>query len=203
MTPQRTDESLHSLLKATASSLSADEIAADLIRRHREPHRHYHTLEHIESMLRQAEAHDPVPALLLAIWYHDAVYDPRSGTNEADSADLFRKHFRDHISPELHIEVRDLILATDHRTTPSHDPTVHLLLDLDLSILAAPPEAYDRYAQQIRQEYIHVEEDIYRSGRKHVLQSFLDRKPLYRTEAYRQKESTARANLERELAGLA
>jgi predicted metal-dependent HD superfamily phosphohydrolase len=56
----------------------------DLVKRHSEPHRHYHTLEHVAEVLRIAGrlskyAAEP-NAVMLAAWFHDVVYDPRMKT---------------------------------------------------------------------------------------------------------------------------
>ena len=64
----------------------------ELERRHTEPQRHYHTLEHLEAMFRHWDAHrdalrDP-EAVALAIFFHDIVYQPGRADNEAESAKL-------------------------------------------------------------------------------------------------------------------
>src|SRR3954466_1141667 len=56
------------------------------------PARHYHNLEHLAEMFGVAdrlalETDDP-GAVRLAVWFHDAVYDPRANDNEARSAEL-------------------------------------------------------------------------------------------------------------------
>lgn len=54
--------------------------------------RHYHTVTHLMECLEvfdQVRATARQPAEVeLAIWLHDAVYDPHSSTNEEDSAAL-------------------------------------------------------------------------------------------------------------------
>src|SRR5215207_4462890 len=76
------------------TSRAADGVLDDLLTRHREAHRRYHTLSHVAHVLRavaellpEVEVPDPV-AVRLAAWFHDAIYDPRSTVNEADSAAL-------------------------------------------------------------------------------------------------------------------
>src|SRR5918912_1569268 len=63
---------------------------ADLAGRYREPWRYYHTLDHVAAVLEEVRSlrggAPEVPALLLAAWFHDAVYDPRAGDNEERSA---------------------------------------------------------------------------------------------------------------------
>ena len=70
----------------------AARLHADLVERHAEPHRHYHVLAHVAHVLDHLEVTaEGLPddrALRLAAWYHDAVYDPRAGDNEAASAAL-------------------------------------------------------------------------------------------------------------------
>ena len=55
-----------------------------------EPHRCYHNVQHIVECLdlyRQVKALLCQPAWVeLAIWFHDAVYDPQSNENEMRSA---------------------------------------------------------------------------------------------------------------------
>ncbi len=59
----------------------------ELMARYSEPHRHYHTLQHLEeclslfASLRDLAAH---PAELeIALWFHDAIYDVKRDDNEA------------------------------------------------------------------------------------------------------------------------
>jgi hypothetical protein len=65
-----------------------------LLGRYAEPWRAHHTIAHIESSLDELDAArsaccDP-DAIEAAIWYHDAVYDPKAHDNEIQSARLFR-----------------------------------------------------------------------------------------------------------------
>src|SRR5689334_15382646 len=75
-------------LEAAWARLQPDQpdLGADLLARWREPHRHYHTDEHLAFMLeiidRHADLADDADAVRLAAWFHDAVYDPRAADNE-------------------------------------------------------------------------------------------------------------------------
>jgi predicted metal-dependent HD superfamily phosphohydrolase len=64
---------------------------ADLAARYSSPERHYHTLDHVRDVLDTAAplwgGAGPPPALLLAAWLHDVVYDTRAADNEERSAD--------------------------------------------------------------------------------------------------------------------
>jgi predicted metal-dependent HD superfamily phosphohydrolase len=183
----------------------------ELIGAYREAHRHYHTLDHIAALLvlldRHGDAAGDRDALALAILFHDAVYDPMRRDNEEASAALAARRLTDLGFPDgLCAKVVRCILATRHEpdADATSDPDVALLLDLDLSVLAAPPAAYRGYAQAVRREYAHVPDALYRPARKHVLEGFLARDQIYRTDRLHALwETPARANLAAEIAELA
>lgn len=175
-----------------------------------EPHRRYHTLEHIKDCLTQlASVQDLGVAerrlLELALWWHDAVYDPTRGDNEEVSAQLARRDLAAMgEAPEVIDEVARLILLTKGHTVASDDRLGALLVSIDLSILGRAPEAYDRYAAQIREEYSFVPEEAYRAGRAAVLRKFLEAPVVFADPAFAERyDAQARANLDRELASLA
>ena len=179
----------------------------DLVGRYEEPHRHYHTLEHIGEMLRivprlTPAGIDPFP-IQLAVWFHDAVYDTHSTTNEFDSGQYVLGVMRGWKLPEAMVsDVVGLILSTDHRFHDFDDATesYRILHDADLAILGAAPERYDRYAADVRREYAWVPEEQFRGGRAKVLRGFLARPTLYLTMLMKEEgEAAARGNLKCEL----
>jgi predicted metal-dependent HD superfamily phosphohydrolase len=193
--------------KAAGASGDPDTIWKSLSTRYREPHRAYHTLTHIAHCLDELDgarkqARDPV-SVEMAIWYHDAVYDPRSKDNEARSADLAA---RDGEAMGQAKDRRDrvtaLILASiNHDLEP--DPDVRLFSDIDLAILGRPPAAFAAYEKRVRIEYSWVPEPVFRAGRSKILKSFLERASIYGTAHFRRKyETAARRNLERSLGKL-
>ena len=172
-----------------------------------EPHRHYHTLDHVAACLDWLDqyhhlAADPL-CIELALWAHDVIYDPRASDNEARSADWFAQQFADStLTNAQRNRVHALILATIHPHPPT-DPNMALLQDIDLSILGADAKLYDRYEGWIRQEYDFVPEAAFRKGRSAVLQSFQDQDVIYHTADLREKlELPARENLSRALENL-
>ena len=179
-----------------------------LVAAYSEPHRHYHTLEHLTEMFKVAGklgdiATDPT-AVHLAIWFHDAVYDPKAKDNEARSAEMAVDQLRSlHLSDETLYRVGRLIRATAHTPLDDIDADTAVLLDADLAILSADPKRYARYAADVRKEYAWVPEDAYREGRAAVLTGFLDRPRIYRTERMcAAAEDAARANLGAEIESL-
>jgi len=180
-----------------------------LVAAHAGPGRYYHTLEHVGEVLRVADrlarfAGDP-PAVLLAAWFHDAVYDPTRRDNEVES----RRVAADELTavglpPGVVAHVGDMILATVHGTADAPvDSDTAVLLDADLAILAAAGPRYRRYAADIRAEYAHVPDDAYRTGRAAVLEHFLARPRVYRTDVmFADGEAAARQNLAAEIAAL-
>jgi predicted metal-dependent HD superfamily phosphohydrolase len=178
-----------------------------LLTRYAEPHRHYHNAAHILDCLDQLALAQPTPApdtplLQLAIFYHDAIYDPRDSHNESNSATLATKDLTPLLPTDAVATVAHLIQITDHHTPPSTDADL-LLLDIDLSILGRDPATFDAYDAAIRQEYAHVPDPAYRTGRARLLQSFLARPRLYHTPYFfDHHEALARANLTRIIAKL-
>ncbi|WLQ17134.1 N-methyl-D-aspartate receptor NMDAR2C subunit [Hahella aquimaris] len=178
-----------------------------LRRAYTEPHRHYHTLDHIQACLRHldevpGELEDP-RAVELALWYHDIVYQIGNADSEADSARRAVVELRQlGETPDMTAKVRALILHTRHPSQPDcHDAA--LLVDIDLAILGAAPALYDQYEAWIRQEYKDIPWPQYCAGRRRVLQGFLSDVFIYQTDKFRnERESTARANIERALACL-
>ena len=184
---------------------------ADLLHAYSAQGRHYHTLDHIAALFGLLDRHGAGVAdrnaIELAIFFHDAVYAPTRSDNEAQSAALARERLATIGLPAaLVTRVADLILATRHGSESSaqqDDADMALLLDLDLSILAADRPSYAAYAQAIRSEYAVYPDLVYRPGRHRVLGQFLARARIYRTGRLHELwDAAARANLEWELAEL-
>jgi len=173
---------------------------ARLMAMYSEPHRYYHNLLHIEDCLGEFDrakqlATDPA-AVELAVWFHDAIYDPRAADNEERSAELAMDWLRDvHASDALTDSVGRLVLATKNHDASVHDDAP-LLVDVDLSILGRPPEQFWEYERQIREEYAWVERTVFAAKRAEILNRFLDHERIYQTELFFQRmEAQARANI--------
>jgi predicted metal-dependent HD superfamily phosphohydrolase len=178
----------------------SDAIFHDLVARYAEPHRAYHNLEHIAECLSHLDTARQLaerPAEVeLAIWFHDAVYDPRRSDNEELSARLAEQELLASGTGEAVVaRIVAMILATTHASAHS-DGDTSLLVDIDLTILGATPERFSRYDMAIRREYKWVPEAVYKRERARVLAGFLVRPRIYRTVFFNQLlENQARANI--------
>ncbi|MCP1561033.1 UNVERIFIED_ORG: putative metal-dependent HD superfamily phosphohydrolase [Methylorubrum zatmanii] len=165
--------------------------------------RYYHGWRHIADLL---EGHDAVRALPdfaaldhdaidLAIFFHDAAYDPARTDNEWCSAALLLTH----AGPAAEsgpIRAAEAMIRATAAHAPSDDTAMRLMLDLDLAVLGAPRPVYEAYAAAIRREYAAVPEAAWRFGRAGVLERFLARPGLYQTRPFRDRfETAARTNL--------
>src|SRR5262249_52057387 len=170
--------------------------------------RFYHNLDHIRAVLSTidslADLAGDLPAVQLAAWYHDVIYDSRARDNEERSADLAAVRCLGWGVPAATVgTVRRLILATKSHHADAYDVDAHILLDVDLAILGADEEEYARYARAIRQEYAWVTEDDYRRGRASVLHGFLGRARIFRLDRMHERlDAAARRNLRNEIAVL-
>ncbi|MGK0720737.1 DUF4031 domain-containing protein [Leucobacter sp. W1478] len=185
-------------------------LGADLLARWNEPHRVYHDERHLEDVLLaldhlSSRGERISPATLLAAWFHDAVYEGASGSDEQDSAQLAAATLQElGLAPGQVQHVGELIIATTpalpHTHTPA--PLAHLL-DADLSIFASPASRYTEYSLAVRSEYAHVAEPEFRAGRSRILTTYLDQPSIYRTDTARVLwEERARGNLVREVEAL-
>ncbi|CAH0299201.1 HD domain-containing protein [Pseudomonas brassicacearum] len=173
-----------------------------LLRHYGEPHRAYHNLQHLKECLqvrRVVNAACQAPAEIdLALWFHDAIYDPLRSDNELRSAQWLDDVARDSgLGDETRRRLYDLVMVTRHDGAPkSADEAV--LVDTDLAILGASFERFEEYDQQIRREYQFVPLPVYRQKRRQVIEGFLERGRIYTTAAYFEAfEQQARANLAR------
>jgi predicted metal-dependent HD superfamily phosphohydrolase len=181
-----------------------DGLFAQLASQYSEPHRFYHTFQHLRecfSVLGPAShlTHH-LAQVQLALWFHDAIYDTRANDNEEQSAHWAEQSLiGEAVESDVAAEVRKLVLATKHNVVPQGEDA-KLVVDIDLSILAAAEPRFAEYERQIRQEYDWVPEDVFRRRRADILGSLLNRSSLYSTPWFASRlEEQARKNLSRSL----
>ena len=186
--------------RGIGASTDGDDVYAALIARYSEPHRKYHTLQHLRECLdlfATVQNLSPHPAEIeVALWFHDAIYDVHRHDNEELSAEWARAVVsQSGASAEAATRIHSLIMVTKHTGVPAL-PEEQLLVDVDLSILGATKERFAEYERQIREEYAFVPEAIFKTKRSEILQSFLNRPRIYGTVHFHDSlEARARANL--------
>lgn len=175
-------------------------LCAEVLARYAEPHRHYHGTRHLAECLSALHAVRHLagrPAVLeAALWFHDAIYDPARGDNEAQSAAWAERSLRGaRVQPQVVAAVRELVLLTRHDGLPATTDEL-LLIDVDLGILGASRSRFEQYEREVRAEYAHVPDTAFRAGRRRVLQSFTGRQRIYRSVHFHTLlEARARDNL--------
>ncbi|MBC7982396.1 MAG: hypothetical protein H7Y02_00925 [Candidatus Obscuribacterales bacterium] len=178
-----------------------------LVGAYSEKHRHYHTIRHVDDCLEKLDvakdfAKEPAK-IEVALWFHDAVYDPYKSGNEEKSAEWAYEFLTaSGVAIDVASRVRSHILATKHEAV-AEDADSRLLVDIDLSILGAEEAEYDAFEKNVREEYKWVPGFVFNKKRAEILQSFLDRPQLYSAEYFRSRyEAKARENLRGAIARL-
>lgn len=166
--------------------------------------RHYHTLAHLENLHWHLEEIkfqiQNWDAVLLALFYHDIVYNVKKSDNEEKSASVAEKRLQSLSVPSVTIErcIRHILATKSH--TISSDNDTNLFTDADLCILGISSEEYFQYCKKIRSEYSVYPDMLYKPGRKKVLQHFLAMDRIFKTEYFFVKfERQARENIGAEL----
>lgn len=173
----------------------------DLLRLYSEPHRYYHTPAHIQHCLGQfdkaRELMGEPDAVEIALWFHDAVYEPAAHDNELQSAELFARHADGRLDAGFTQRVFDLILVTTHKAVPETDDERYMV-DVDLSGFGMDWESFSRDSEAVRKEFAHLADEVFYAGQASFLRSLLDRPRFYFTDFFRDRyEESARRNIGR------
>jgi predicted metal-dependent HD superfamily phosphohydrolase len=175
-----------------------------IVAHYSERHRHYHTARHLDDCFAHFDEIGHLAAhpaeVALALWFHDAIYEPRRQDNEERSADWARASaLAAGVAAANADRVHALIMATRHDALPA-SVDEQVLVDIDLAILGAPPARFDEYEREVRAEYAWIPDFLFRAKRKEILQAFLARPAIYSTAPMLERlEARAQANLARSL----
>lgn len=190
---------------------------AELKKIHEEPHRFYHTWEHIIESLNHlfdyAIAEDlfdnQIAVLGGAILFHDSIYEVDKTyyqDNESRSASASREWMeKKWVRKDWRNEIYTLIQETAHgrRDIRKWNPLSMILHDIDLAILGAPEPRYKLYVQDIMTEFGIYTNREFKEKRKELLTTFLQNPDLYLTEYGKHRfDAQARENLAREIVEL-
>lgn len=185
---------------------AAPKVGTELLRRWNEPHRHYHSATHLLAVLEAldllTDGRPPRP-VILAAWFHDAVYNGVPGKDEEESALLAQAHLNPLVPADVAAEVSRLVRLTATHSPGPTDHTGALLCDADLAVLGGPPESYARYLAGVRADYAHIRPADFNNGRAAVVRRLLALDPLFHTPKARALwAGQAHVNLNNELAHL-
>src|SRR4051812_44252879 len=173
-----------------------------------DPSRGYHDTRHLTEVLDRLDdlaghgaTYDATP-VLLAAWFHDAVYDGERDAEERSA--VWAEDALAALAPAPVVaEVARLVRLTETHAPEDADANGCALSDADLGILAAPRDRYDEYVAAVRREFAHLEDAVFDAGRADVLRSLVAKPHLFHTAYARDNwEAAARANVERELTTL-
>lgn len=168
----------------------------------------YHTDCHIRECLKLMRhlTYDPAISpqsfdeMAAAIWFHDAVYDPRKNTNEKHSSAEFFGRFSCSIHSQTVQNVEDMILATRDHVSGMVNYPAELVSDIDMAILGAEEKEFRAYESGIRFEYMHVPPETFYSVRGGFLRKWLE-DGVFHTKLFKDMlGEKAKANLSRLLA---
>ncbi|MET1020882.1 MAG: DUF4031 domain-containing protein [Arthrobacter sp.] len=164
-----------------------DALFLDLLDRWGEEHRQYHGRTHLLAVLEAldllTEPADPPRPVLLAAWFHDAVYRGVAGQDEEESARLAEESLaRAGLPPAEVDEAARLVRMTADHAPEAGDEGAALLSDADLSVLGGEPAAYARYLTAVRQDFAHIGDDDFAAGRAAVVRQLLQLDPLFHTQ---------------------
>lgn len=185
----------------------SSQVRDDLLRRWSEPQRVYHDVRHLAQCLQALDQlADGAPidrTVLLAAWFHDAVYNGEPGADEQASAALAGELLVQALPAADVREVERLVLGTIRHDPEPGDHGAELLMDADLSVLGLIRGRYHIYARDVREEYARYDDEQFSQGRLQVIDDLLGRDQLFRTERGRQLwQVAARTNLTEERARL-
>ena len=196
------------------------ELGESLLQAWEQPHRAYHHSGHLSQMLsdldrlyaHRTQGSTPL-ALILAAWFHDAVYEGAPGEDERRSEQLASASLKPLVTAGLLTEQEQQMVSLLVHATATHElpesadlpagyepANIQLFLDADMAILAADSARYRRYLRGVRSEYSHFDDEAFRTGRTTFLRSILGRERIFLSEeAFKLWEEPARANLRAEL----
>lgn len=177
---------------------------SQLVAQYTSKNRHYHNLVHLQHISNELvplkQQFSDWNALVFALLYHDVIYSATASDNEAQSAVFATKILKSLAVPDATLSLcEQMIFATKtHEYSPNEE--INLFVDADMSILGQEWSVYQRYFQNVRQEYSIYPDLLYNPGRIKVLKHFLAMPNIYKTQLFQNRyEQAAKLNVQKEI----
>lgn len=185
---------------------SAERVIDEIDASYAEPHRYYHTGQHIDHCLTQFDLarHEmkDADAIEMALWFHDIEYDPKAPDNEYQSAQRFKQVAHGAMGIELEEQIYRLIMVTMHTDAPTAVDEKYVV-DIDLSSFGLPWDQFIQDSHNVYKEFSHLPTAEFVKRNRRFLQSLLDRPEIFFTEFYRERyERIARENISKRISRL-
>lgn len=196
-------------------------VYSDIVSAYTEPHRAYHTLNHLEFMFEKLDnmlqiymLSDDVDrkALYFATWFHDVVYVTNAPENEPHEInEIASANYAVNTLRKIGLTddrlldtIYHLIIATKHHVPDESLPfdllLQQILLDADMAILGADSHIYKKYVSQIEFEWSHIPQEKFHQGRSSFLAGMLQKNGIFYTEYMKELYDTqAIQNIKQEL----
>lgn len=175
-------------------------VIADLMRRYQEPHRRYHTSEHLKFGLAEfdevSDSAEHPDLVEFAFFFHDSIYEIGADDNEEESTRLALTVLRKaRISATVQLYVGSFIMTTKPGQI-AITPDEKIMADIDLATLGQSQPVFVEYERLVREEYAFVPDEIFWPAHLEILKGFLARPYIFSTDHFRELyEKQARANL--------
>lgn len=180
------------------SNAASNRVFGDIEQAYAEPHRHYHTLDHIESGLNVLDQLGADSVVKVAFWFHDVIYDAGASNNEERSAAFAYSTLFPSVlgwtEDAKHEMERLIYLTKDHKVDWWDKNACHMAV-ADLHGLGSEPETYKRNSENVRLEYGKFSDDEWKEGRIKFLRAMLDRDIFPPFPAYSDLAQHARENM--------
>lgn len=168
-----------------------------------EPHRHYHTWQHIYECVKFVKIHYGFQhSVVLALFYHDVIYDVQRKDNEEESAQAWIKYAKSrdvqrHQSLKMNMIADMIRMTANHKVDDDQPLSFKMMNDADMHVFLCPDHHYLEYSRNIWREYSSFGREAYLAGRLSFLAS-VDHTTMFHTHQAKERMHHAKANLELE-----
>ena len=197
------EDFIERIAKININSLKINEFLNIVFNNYGGKDRYYHNLEHIvhclqEMLWLQNNSTEKLnyEQICAAILAHDLVYGLKQEVcDEVLSANLLIEYLGVNFK-----SAANLVLATQHSAKKKkYTLEEKIIRSIDLTILGQDNKLYQKYADNVRKEYGYMEDKLYFTGRKVVLEKFLAQEKIFEDNRFSHYELIARQNIKKEL----